>query len=770
MAPADFILNTIYKLVSGCIAERIKPNLDTIINNDQKGFVSGRYIGEAVRTTFDIMQYAKTKKKVGVILLIDFEKAYDSLSFSYVEKCLTFFNFGSCMINWINLLLNNFSAVINHCGNISEKFQIGRGARQGDPLASYLFIICIEILAHKLRNHEKIKGFRIENTPHTLELYADDCTIFLEPTEESLKTAVEALNNFFTLSGLKISVSKTKAIWFGEGSSYTHKLCPDLTLDWDTKFRLLGIDFTNNLEGMENNFHCKLEEISTLFNCWFHRTLTIYGRSVIIKSLALPKLTHLALVLPDLGASKIKLLESLCFSFLWGNKPDKVKREVAKLPEKAGGLGIVDIRRFWISLKLSWLRRAIHTDAFWPKILQEEIRQLTNQNLNICDLLQLGPSKLTFIGKKLDNKFWNQVLCSVTPFMQGALYCYPEKLFEAPIWDNRNILRNNKPIKKSAFPTISAKINTISELCIPGTGNLYNKAELENNLELVVSDEDWTELKYIIKLANRSLGIQDDHQFTNFLPRQPLLIELLNLTKKGCNVYNRILSKKNNLERALSVTETKWNQELNCILSPDFWNKTYCLASSIKNDNRMKWLQYQINRNCLFTNYRVHKFKPHISPDCDYCSNAQNIVSHPELVSHLFYDCIFVQTFWQQIRDWLVTLGINFSQNRDKLLFGDHDHPSNSIVNFTALCGKYYIWRTKFQSKQLSLLHFQEFLKDKLVDLKNACLYEDKEDKFEEWRLIFYCVVRITCTDTSNEAPLPVNTQEDQVPALVPPL
>ena len=253
-------------------------------------------------------------------------------------------------------------------------------------------------------------------------------------------------------------------------------------------------------------------------------------------------------------------------------------------------------------------------------------------------------------------------------------------------------------------------------------------------------------------------------------PDSLFLIELLNLTKKGCNTYNRIISKKNNLERALSVTETKWNQELNCILSPDFWNKTYCLASSIKNDNRMKWLQYQINRNCLFTNYRVHKFKPHISPDCDYCSNAQNIVSHPELVSHLFYDCIFVQTFWQQIRDWLVTLGINFSQNRDKLLFGDHDHPSNSIVNFTALCGKYYIWRTKFQSKQLSLVNFKDFLKDKLVDLKNACLYEEKEDKFEEWRLIFYCVVRITCTDTSNEAPLPVNTQEDQVPALVPPL
>ena len=99
---------------------------------------------------------------------MDFEKAYDSLSFAYIEKCLIFLNFGNCIINWINVLLHNFSAVINHCGNISQKFNIGRGARQGDPLASYLFIIAIEIMAHKLRSDEKIKGFRFQNLSHTL--------------------------------------------------------------------------------------------------------------------------------------------------------------------------------------------------------------------------------------------------------------------------------------------------------------------------------------------------------------------------------------------------------------------------------------------------------------------------------------------------------------------------------------------------------------------------------------------------------------------------
>ena len=75
------LLNTLYKLISGCIAERIKPVLPGLINPDQKGFVAGRYIGEAIRTTYDIMDYAKQNNTAGLILLIDFEKAYDSISF-----------------------------------------------------------------------------------------------------------------------------------------------------------------------------------------------------------------------------------------------------------------------------------------------------------------------------------------------------------------------------------------------------------------------------------------------------------------------------------------------------------------------------------------------------------------------------------------------------------------------------------------------------------------------------------------------------------------
>ena len=174
---------------------------------------------------------------------------------------------------------------------------------------------------------------------------------------------METLDSFFRLSGLRISVSKTKAIWFGKGSSNTNNLCPDLKLDWDFKFRLLGVDFHNNLENMDSNFETKIEEIEKLLNCWIHRTLTVYGKITVIKTLALSKLSHLALVLPNLDKKKIKTLETMFFKFLWGNKTDKVSRDHVKLSEKAGGLGLVDIKQFWESLKFSWFRRLCNTLA-----------------------------------------------------------------------------------------------------------------------------------------------------------------------------------------------------------------------------------------------------------------------------------------------------------------------------------------------------------------------------------------------------------------------
>ena len=474
-------------------------------------------------------------------------------------------------------------------------------------------------------------------------------------------------------------------------------------------------------------------------NCWINRTLSVYGKLVIIKTLALSKLSHLALVLPNLDSHKLKSLENLLFTFLWNNKPDKVSRDHTKLSEKAGGLGFVDIKSFWQALKISWFRRALSTNAFWPTILEQEVSVIMGRDVALYEILQFGPNMFTNIGKKMKNNFWKGVFCSVDSFMQGAIFCNPENIFTAPLWDNPMIKRNNKPLKGNAFPILSSKLSTISNLYKPCTSTMLTRIELENSFDIAVNEETFIEFQYIIKTAIRSIGVQENFGIATFQPFQPLLISLVNSVKKGCNLYYKYIRKKINISTSLVERETRWHNELNSTFGTDFWNATYNLASSIKNENKIKWLQYQINRNCLFTNYKVNKFKPNISPFCTFCSHVEGVLNL-ESISHIFYDCDFTLQLWQTLRTWLQTFNKNIPLNRTAILFGLHDQPSTSVENFLILCGKYYIWKTKFQSTEISFTSFKGFLKYKLEELRNACSFEEKDAKFEQWLLIYDCL------------------------------
>ena len=71
------LLNVTYKIASSCIASRLKNVLPHLIDSDQTGFLAGRYIGENIRLLYDLMDYTSKNKILAVLLLIDFEKAFD---------------------------------------------------------------------------------------------------------------------------------------------------------------------------------------------------------------------------------------------------------------------------------------------------------------------------------------------------------------------------------------------------------------------------------------------------------------------------------------------------------------------------------------------------------------------------------------------------------------------------------------------------------------------------------------------------------------------
>ena len=95
------LLDTVYKIASGTIANRIKLVLDKSISKDQTGFIKVRYIGENTHLVYDMLQHTEQNDIPGLFLLIDFEKAFDSLSCSFIQKALKFLNFGYSIRRWI---------------------------------------------------------------------------------------------------------------------------------------------------------------------------------------------------------------------------------------------------------------------------------------------------------------------------------------------------------------------------------------------------------------------------------------------------------------------------------------------------------------------------------------------------------------------------------------------------------------------------------------------------------------------------------------------
>ena len=155
------LLNVVYKLASSIISNRLKTVLDKLINQDQKGFIAGRFIGENVRLIYDVLFETKNQDIPGMILSIDFEKAFDMVSWKFMKKVLEYFNFGPSVISWISIFQSGSESCIIRNGFMSEFFNLKRGCRQSDPTSPYIFILCAEILGKMVRNNEIITDINI---------------------------------------------------------------------------------------------------------------------------------------------------------------------------------------------------------------------------------------------------------------------------------------------------------------------------------------------------------------------------------------------------------------------------------------------------------------------------------------------------------------------------------------------------------------------------------------------------------------------------------
>ncbi|CAI5955747.1 unnamed protein product [Closterium sp. NIES-65] len=237
------LLTTVYKVLAKVMANRIKKELHHVISKEQHGFVPGRSLADAVSVVADAIEAADNDGEDWYLLLVDFQKAYDTVSRPFLFRTLEKLGLPANFIKWAEGLHRGSGTRIAINGWRGEKVEMERVVRQGCPLAPYLFLCALEPLCAEIAR----RGLGVGTdgaSPISYVGYADDTSLILRGADQ-IRSAAAALEWFGELSGLRINQDKSIIMPMGRNKGKTS--LPGVTYKWaedGVPERLLGVWIT----------------------------------------------------------------------------------------------------------------------------------------------------------------------------------------------------------------------------------------------------------------------------------------------------------------------------------------------------------------------------------------------------------------------------------------------------------------------------------------------------------------------------------------------
>jgi len=216
-------------VIAKILSNKLKEVLPQLVGESQTAFVKGRQILDAALIANEVVCWLKKAKCSGVLLKLDFEKAYDSIDWGSIDIVLKEMGFGVRWRQWINACITTPCISILFNGKPCRPLKMSRGLRQGGPLSPFLFVLMAEVLNKvltKVSNVGLFKGLRVgsKNVFISHLQFADDTLLFCEANEVYLQNIKRILVSFQAFSGLAVNYTKSGLVVLGKEGTWAQAM------------------------------------------------------------------------------------------------------------------------------------------------------------------------------------------------------------------------------------------------------------------------------------------------------------------------------------------------------------------------------------------------------------------------------------------------------------------------------------------------------------------------------------------------------------------
>ena len=666
-----------YKILAFTLANRLHKVIEKIVSIDQSAYIKKRFIGQNIRLVEDIIEHVEKFEQEGLVLFLDFEKAFDSIEWKFIVACLEKFNFGTEFITWIRTIYNSPTAIIKNNGWLSRKIEIFRGIKQGCPLSALLFIIATELLSQNLKNSTRFRGLGIHNKEIRIIQYADDTIIFLQ-SESDIEMVVSLINDFSKVAGLNLNLNKTEGLLLGK---LKNKVNVNKKIQWKTAIRCLGI-YVGTDKGLcyKHNWLDKLIEMQKLLDSWRTRDLTLFGKALIIKSLAISKIVYTVMntSVPEDAVAKI---DTMLFKFLWPKK-SRIKRNIMIAPTTLGGINMIDTDSFFDSIKASWVQKIISgRTCTWATIGEKLLKNYPVLESTATDIKQYP------FFKTLPD-FYKQVIVAYNKCKEIEQPNSLTLLKNQAIWGNKFLQIYNKKEKHLQClymeNWISSGIMYIGNLPIKnGQVDICNiMTMLKNKTNVLIEAK---QIQLALKPFKNVLNCVDSDP-SNF---ENPAVEVMNKTVS--NNYAYLVSKKYQSVKLKELSSTFCKE----FSRTDIEN--ICKKKIIEiGEKKISEFNYKIIHSILPCGYILSKWCDDRKQLCDVCDVNETIV-------HLIWECKLAQTLWKRVSTVLRTE----ITKEDIFLGTNRDSTTNyaiSVVSYNLYKYRQMSWNNDFIRSSNGLL------------------------------------------------------------------